>query len=214
MFLTRKRRNLHTISIGIVGTNNGAGVTHFAILLCNYFASKERRKTAFADLSRRRSVEVLYRVYNEDDQNGDGEKMTSGACFHMHGVDYYSINSREEIVNIIQLGYEYVVFDMGTFPAEGWEDELRRCHIRILVGNCCEWRQEEMERALEHRLIAQNRDRWVYTFFNGCEEIRRRLEKKYHIREHRIPTEEDPFMIHCRHFEALNNMLQEAYDCP
>lgn len=214
MFRMEKPHKKYTISIGIVGSGRGVGTTHFAILLCNYFASKEHRKTAFVDLSQERSVDVLYDIYSEGNRKEDGEKMTHRAYFRMHGVDYYSVDDREDIVNIIQLGYEYVVFDMGLFPTLRWEEELRRCHIRFLVTNCCEWKQRGAECALEHELVAGNRSRWVYTFFLGCEEIRRKLERRYHIRIRRIPTEEDPFVLHRRHFEALYNMLQEAYDCP
>lgn len=214
MFRKRKSRKKYTISIGIVGSSSGGGATHFAILLCNYFASKEHCRTAFVDLSQERSMDELYKIYSEGNQNADEEKMTHGAYFCMHGVDYYSVDKREDIVNIIQLGYEYVVFDMGIFPVANCEEELRRCHIRFLVMNCCEWKQRGAECVLEHRLIAANRDRWVYTFFLGCEEIKHRLERKYHITIHKIPTEEDPFLLHRRHFEALYNMLQEAYDCP
>ena len=211
---TRKRKHKYTITIGIVGTNMGVGVTHFAIMLCNYLASKEHCHTAFVDLSQRRSVDELQRIYDEAGQKiMRREDETLQPCFCMHGVDYYSLKDKHDIVNIIQLGYEYVVLDMGVFFNGDWIEEIRRCHIRFLVGNCCEWRQKDVRTVLEQGIAEMERRRWVYTFFTGCDDIRRRLEKLFRIHMHRIPMEEDPFSLHRCHFEAFQNMLQEAKKC-
>lgn len=204
----RQNRKKYTVTVGITGTAAHVGVTHLSIMLANYLASKEKCKVALVDRSQSHTLEILQQLLNDTEN-----QMCGINCFQMYGVDYYSDADQKEIANILQLGYDYIVLDFGNVWRKQYDYEILRCHIRIIIGSCCEWQQAGFTKLMEQPPIPEDCGTWQYAAFLGIESVRRQLEKRYHIHIHKIPFEEDPFQLHRTHFEPLNNMLQEALNC-
>lgn len=206
------KRRKYTVTIGISGADNKVGTTHLAIMLANYLASKERYKVAVVDMSASASLAVLREIY---EGNEDCEKTTipTTGSFHVHEVDYYSCVRQKDIANVLQLGYEYVIMDFGRYDMPGLYYELLRCHMKILLGSCCEWQQKKFEQAIMLQKESKLAGNWNYAAFFGIDSVKKEIEKKFRIQVHKVPYEEDPFRLHRTHFEPLNNMLQEALEC-
>ena len=205
----RKKRN-YSISIGITGMDSRVGVTHLAIMLANYLVSKERCQAAVVDRSQSGSLAVLQEIYDECAQT---RKDSACQCFQLHKVDYYSQATKKDIADILHMGYEYVIYDFGKNELSHSDYEILRCHMKILVGSCCEWQQEVFHSVMEQEEFMEQKKQWRFAAFLGSDAIRRGLEKRYHIKIHTIPFERDPFLLHQNHFEAFQIMLQEALEC-
>lgn len=205
-----RKTGICSITIGITGTDEHVGVTHLSIMLANYLVSKERCRAAVVDMSLSNSFAVLQEIY-QDGLYQELDKKSDRDCadFQMHKVDYYSQRRQKNIANIFQMGYEYIIIDFGKLSLHNCHSELLRCHVRILVGSCCEWQQQAFLQVLEEKQQLCDAGSWKYAAFLGIQEIRSRIEKKYHIQIHKIPFEEDPFQLHRKHFEPLKIMLQE-----
>lgn len=199
------RKGKHTITIGVAGAEGGVGTTHLAIMLANYLASKEKCRSALADMSQEQSIEALWQIY----EGGTLEATQKQHVFRMYGVDYYSGLTGKDIAGILQMGYEYTIFDFGRVSFARYEQEIMRCHVRILLGSCCEWEKQAFETALDRRMQFQDPGVWKYAAFVGTDSIVRKFEKRYHIKICRIPFEEDPFRLHRNHFEVFHQLLQE-----
>lgn len=202
-FCTKK----YTITIGIVGADKEVGVTHLSIMLANFLASKQKRRVAAVDFSQERSFEELSRLYGEEMY-----KSRENLCFRMHQVDYYSIEVSVDIARLLQWGYEYVVIDFGTMR-ESIQEEVRRCHIRILVGNCSEWKKKPLMHSITRWILSEKEFKWQIAAFMGIDTVKTQIEHQFGIHIQRIPYEEDPFVLHKSHFESLNSLLQEAEQC-
>lgn len=204
-----KRSGTYTIVLGIAGTDRHVGVTHLSIMLANYLTSKEKCRVAVVDRSTSNSLAVLQKIYeDETDQTTHGQ-LGGQACFQVHKVTYYCQMKQKDIANIFHMGYEYVVIDFGKVCLQQCDSEIWRCHMRILVGSCCEWQQQAFIQALEDKISVYDAGKWNYAAFLGIQAIRHKLEKQYHIKIKTIPFEKDPFQLHRTHFELLKNMLQE-----
>lgn len=205
----REKRRKYTVTIGVSGADNKVGTTHLAIMLANYLSSKERYKVAVADMSTSASLSVLHGIY----QDCEKTSVPVAGSFQIHKVDYYSCVGQKDIANILQSGYEYVIMDFGRYDLPGLYYELLRCHMKILLGSCCEWQQQKFEHAIMLQEESEHAGDWNYAAFFGVDSVKKNLEKKFRIHVHRVPFEEDPFQLHRTHFEPLNNMLQEALEC-
>lgn len=197
----------HTISIGIVGSDSGVGVTHLSIMLANYLASKKQRSVAAADFSESRSYEVLHRLY-EDMMPEE----IDNPSFRIHQVDYYSGIVPIDIAMLLQMGYEYVIMDLGRMCSRSLE-EAKRCHIRILLGGCCEWRKNHLMDAIERWILPEREFVWQIAAFLGIDTVKEQIEHQFAVQIQRIPYEEDPFVLHRNHFAPLSKLLQEEVHC-
>lgn len=206
--MTVRKNGKYTIAIGIIGTDRHVGVTHLCIMLANYLASKEHCRVAVVDMSKGNAIAVLRDIYQEEVFVKEG-KCKLNADFQIHKVDYYTQVRQEDIANLCQKGYEYVVMDFGKVCLQNRNQEILRCHIRIMVGSCCEWQQHAYIESMEEKKALDDSGKWKYAAFLGIKEIRQNIEKRYRIKIHKIPYEEDPFRLHREHFELLRNMLQE-----
>jgi len=110
------------------------------------------------------------------------------------------------------MGYEYVIMDLGRVCPRSLE-EAKRCHIRILLGNCCEWKKDPLIDAMKQWILPEREFIWQIAAFLGVDAVKAQMEQQFGIQIYRIPFEEDPFVLHRNHFEPLSKLLQEEVYC-
>ena len=85
------------VTVGIMGSCGGVGVTHLAIMLAGYLSSKEHRKTALIEFNHAGAFSALYDLYN--DKNRDSEEVDNQ--FNLNGVDYYTMKTESQLAEIV-----------------------------------------------------------------------------------------------------------------
>lgn len=179
-----------TRTIGIMGCHEGVGVTHFSIMMAGYISSKERKRTAVIELNHSGTFDNMGVLCCGDDYKRDMNIST----FQLAGVDYYCGMTVEQYVKIYQVGYEYIVVDMG----HEWKDnyyEFLRCNNQIIIGNCNEWNVLKFEECINAMIDGGLRDNIDFLNTFGNEKIRRQLERNYRIEIKNVPFIKTPFEI-------------------
>lgn len=189
------------ITIGILGNDKGAGVTHLAIMTAGYLSSKERKKTAVIELNHDDAFCEVNNLYYGD-LNTDNFNPVS---FNINGVDYYCGIGIEQYSGILNLGYEYIVLDFGCNLDNNFS-ELMRCNIKYIVGSCSEWKLIKFESFISDlkQVTGQNKVDFLYNFGNA--KLVTKIERAYHINIKRIPFEPTPFKLHTDSFAFLKQL--------
>lgn len=121
-----------------MGCNSGIGVTHLAIALCNFCASKLGKRTAYIELHQRN--EIL--PFLSGQKHTVSSKTDTGrSFFQCRGIDYYPNANEGEIPSLLNLGYSYLIFDLGSF-VEADFPEFLRCDCKIVLGSLAPWKAE------------------------------------------------------------------------
>lgn len=124
------------MTIGITSCSCGIGVTHLAVALCSFCASKLGKKTAFLEFHGKNEISQLFR---ESEHNASGKTECAQQCFHLSGVDYYPNINSSDIPALLNMGYHYLILDMGSV----WEtdfQELLRCDRKLILGSLAPWK--------------------------------------------------------------------------
>ena len=168
----KKKRIRHTTVIGVTGCIPHVGVTHLTIMLANYLSSKERYVVAAMDMSENNTFGLLKEILEEQIlQNCMSAQMNEN--FQVYKVNYYCKADWKGISDILQMGYEYVIVDLGIDVQKS--RQWIRCDKIIMVGSCCEWQYKQFQ---DEILKCQSDGiSWEYASFLGIDEVRRSLEK-------------------------------------
>lgn len=124
-FFSTKSKHQTTI-IGVVGAKRGVGVTHFCVLLAEYIA-----------LDKGSLVAVL-----ECNNHGDFEWLEEKFSFHQ--VDYYGGITKDNLNEIIEKEYAYLILDFGE-QLRGKQQMLALCQKKILIGVESWWKKTAMK---------------------------------------------------------------------
>ncbi len=173
-------------TIGITGSSGCVGVTHLSIMLANYLASKERSKTAVLELNSSGAFERLKERYAPDNEQ---------TYFKYQDVEYFCRPSQRMIANTFGMGYQYLVMDFG----KEWRNtsyEWSMCNVKIVIGDCCEWKQEEFDSMVSDMREWIEPGNCIFMAQKGNRTVRKRMERRHRIRLLNIPFEENPFQLH------------------
>lgn len=189
-------------TIGIIGSDSGAGVTHFSIMLAGYIASKERRRVAVAELNDSGAFTGMGVLYCGKNYNNNMEFST----FDLDGVDYFCKMTVEHYAQLYNVGYEYIIVDMGHEWKQNYYEFLR-CSKSVLIGNCNEWnvtRLEECISAINDKGLQDN----IYFLSNfGNSRLQKQLEKQYRITIQNIPFIKTPFELNRNSFTFFKQFM-------
>ncbi len=112
------------------------GATHLVITLANYSATEKRRKTAVIELSGNHAIEEL---------------IMQTEPFELAGVTYYPNWRMRNVPQILNLGYEVIIFDMGSVYYQ-IRMEFLRCRQKLVVGSLAPWRKQEYYRFIRDEM--------------------------------------------------------------
>lgn len=184
--------------IGIGGVGRSVGCTHFAVMLANYYAGIERKKTALLEWNHSGDFERI-------------ELMCTGKCrssdhFRVLDVDYYKNAGSKELTEVLGNHIDRILIDFGAVDDHRLA-ELLRCDKQFMIGSFTEWQEQSFR-----DFVKKNRDigdRWSYLAIFGSEETRREFRRRPGIQTIRIPFSADAFSVTRDTVEFFETLLKE-----
>lgn len=186
------------IIIGVIGTHKGVGVTHFSIMIANYFQNIMKRKTAYLEYNNSNDIIYLHKEYEEIILNDNIER------FKINNLYYYPNITKQNFSLIINENFEIYVVDMGV---NNLNDEFLLCDIKIVIGNMIEWKKDYLINFIENCKYISNYRDWVYFLMLGNEIDKKRFQKEFNIPIHIIGYEPDLYHISNATFNLFQKTL-------
>lgn len=189
------------LSVGILGTHKGCGVTHLGILLANYFSMYAGCRTAFLECHPQHDMQSL-QSYVYGDPPPD-----NGGSFKVCRVSYYGNIKEQAIAEVVGDNYDCVILDFGT-DLSRCKNEFLRCDKRIVVSSLAPWRIYELERFIVSTGHIKFSGQWIYAVpFAKSREIKRTAQDLG--REIcAIPYESDPFDLSGESARTLRQLIK------
>lgn len=175
------------ISVGVLGTGAGAGVTHIAICIAAVLAA-DRKKVCFRERSAHRDIGKL---------NG-----SESEAFTYKKVDFFTEENEAHCIGR-RPGYDYEIFDLGCSKAK--LRELARCDIKLIVGPCAKWRTDEYRFLNELKNNGTDMSGWNLLVNLSTEEMLRDREEK--LNGIAFPPVTDPFRPEKKVKEIIESII-------
>lgn len=170
---------------GIIGAGSGCGVTHFTVLLANYLAAVERKRTAVLAWDGSFGIRELTEACL-------GGKAAGSKPVSILEVDYFPDGGAEELAWCMQQRYDCILLDLGSLR-EGGSAQFLQCQIRFFLGALNEWKLAELMKQKEW--MQKGRGRWIFLAAFGSQEARREVKRRYGLWFEPIPYAPDAFSI-------------------
>lgn len=169
-------------------------MTHLAIALANYIDGWLHAQTALVEFGDR---DTLGRLSSAGDRES----------FAINGVDYFPAASTRDIGVIFNMGYEYIIIDLGR-DSRSAREELLRCNGKLIVGSLCPWRRASYYEFIG-RIQKNMGELDLYTFlalFEDKIEIKR-CRRTFKVQAKSIPFIADPFCIKEQETPFLHSLI-------
>jgi hypothetical protein len=191
-----------TIVISCLGVEKTAGTTHTALLVANYFA-KQGRRVAIIEANQNEDFALIETAYHS------GTDRYTHSSFSIQGVDHYKSSYRYDIAELLEMNYDYIILDLGSYLETTFLEEFYRSHVQIIVGHGIEWRQPKL---LEFALAHDHRDqsKWIYTVPLAEEQVIKDIRQE--LQEglvYAIPHHPDPYRTQKNTEIVLGQFLKE-----
>lgn len=196
-----RKKQLKREVIGILSTESGCGCTHFSIMLANYLSSIIGHKVCIGECNKSRTFEKLEQTYE-----GNKTIDTRTTSFRILKTKYFKNIEKEEMPELLNESYDYMIIDFGNEYEERKEDFIR-CKRRFVIGSFCDWKLSSYILFLEKTSKEIGRDQWEFFSVMGDDEIRKKLEKSYRIKICPVPFETSPFFINKKNLSFFKNIL-------
>lgn len=178
--LARKQKERKTV--GFFGVDSGVGTTHAAIAAANYAVNEWGVSAAVAEMG---NCPCLW-----DLNDGRGNENH----FMIDGVGYYPQIEPEEMPQLLNSVYQYLILDMGC-DERCWQEFLR-CDLKYVVASFSPWRIRRAEQFME--LHEKEHSKNYFTALltvTGSVYEKRKFQQKYHVPVRTIPFIADPFWL-------------------
>lgn len=175
--------------IGLIGTHNGAGVTHLGILLANYLSECLGQKTAFVECSPKNDLQYVERYFFDQ-----SEDLYNHDYFIIRRVTFYKNRNLHGLPEIVGDKYDCVILDLGTDMVKN-KSEFLRCDKKIVISSLAVWKMHELERFVSNNAHVKNSKQWIYAIpFSQSKPLKEGI-KKLQRKIYGIPYEPDPFIL-------------------
>lgn len=178
--LARKQKERKTV--GFFGVDSGVGTTHTAIAAANYAVNEWGVSAAVAEMGNRPCLWDL--------SDGRGNENH----FMIDGVGYYPQIEPEEMPQLLNSVYQYLILDIGC-DERCWQEFLR-CDLKYVVASFSPWRIRRAEQFME--LHEEEHSKNYFTALltvTGSVYEKRKFQQKYHVPVRTIPFIADPFWL-------------------
>lgn len=190
-----------------MGCSPGIGVTHLAVSLCNYCASKQRLRCALLELHSRDELSVLCPDHDDSMQAASGD---AHPCFTLHNVDYYPRVYGSEMPSLLNRGYDYLILDMGAL-GEADISEFLRCDRKLIIGSLAPWKLRKYEAFFKQFDRYTNLgEGFCYLVQTGVNETLSDFSKAQNVRMHNVPFIGNPFRIDKDLFPFFSTLLSSG----
>ena len=172
--------------IGIAGCTPGSGVTHIAISAANYLTGMMGFRVAYVEVKEKSDI-VQFLEKNP---------IIHSRCvgFSHMNVDYFPQAQADDVADIEELGYDFLICDLGVIEPEV-RSVLRRCHRRIIIGSLKPWKYKKYSEYMRDLYMKDDSLRgFLYVIFLRKEE-EQRFYREFGVRVKGVSLIEDPFRL-------------------
>lgn len=195
----RKCKVTSHMSIGIIGTQPGVGVTHLSLCLANYLCSAKKYRVNYIEICDKSSI---YELLKEN-----GIYIGDESCYKFKGVNYYPDSSvalakrlifSENAINIVDISH----MSLDTISL------AMVCTRFFVIGSLKPWCKENYQAFLHYASsIEVDMRRFKYRTGPFDEELADRFSRENHIVVKSLPVLSDPFRLKPSGFDVLENIL-------
>ena len=180
--------------IGVWGFSSGCGVTHMAIAIAVYAKQMWRHRTAYVEFNASNQITSLV-----------GEERYWQEEFSYHGIRFYANVTREKLWQILRMGYETLILDMGT-KGDRVPNEFKLCHTKMILVDGAKWKRNRLEAWLK-KIEKEEVSQYQHLIpFAGKQEIRV-LNHDYATNFYSIPYQQDAFCLNLPMIELLKMLV-------
>lgn len=182
--------------IGIGGTENHVGCTHFAIMMLNYLAGFRRRNPALLEWNRSGDFEKIEIVCTG--------KTRVEKPYRVLEADYYKVSGSKELAEALKRQYSDILIDFGKLEEEQFAEFLR-CEKQFVIGSFSEWQEGRFREFV--RQNGTGKKSWNYLAVFGSEETRKEFMRRPGILARRIPFSADAFSVTKECWEFFEKLI-------
>lgn len=183
----------------VMGSEKGVGVTHFSILLANYYAEILGRKTAIIDLNKDRDYSLLEEMCRP-------EGAAHRAEYRIRKVTYYPGMNKEKMAEVFGKGYQSIVIDAGS-NAEYYRNEISMCDSRFFIGAVNPWKISTYLDSINGYLKVYNMKDIDYLYTFGDSDSVKYLTDVTGKELFQIPVIYNPFSITGKQLDSIEKII-------
>lgn len=191
--ISRQENQPGKLTIGVIGTHHGTGVTHLSILLANYLSQWLGKKVAYVEYGQQEDIMHMKNIYSEV-YGSTKESSEEEDFFLIHRVTYYKSVRPAELAEIIGASYDCIILDLGMDFIKN-KHEFFRCDRKLVVSSLTPWKQQELERFQQHTCHINQSDEWLYMIPFVKKRELKQAAKEFRKQFWGIPYEPDPFSL-------------------
>lgn len=185
-----------TITIGLIGTKTGVGVTHMGVMLAVFLGIVKGNKVAIVErnsISSIRQAMVIRKLINSHNLK----------TFYKRISTY---TAEDDLTEILSLGFDYVIMDFGCDFANN-KSYFLQCRHKLIFASLTWW---EMQKLVDFMAVTEGiRGRsWEFFSYGEISSIKRYFWKNFKVMINGIPYESDPFRLTENGLEFLQNITR------
>lgn len=186
LFNKIKQKDISKVTIGIVGTHPGVGVTYTSIMLAFYLGDELGKKTALLEANSNNDLSILQSAYQWSE--------VDNYSFHFGQITCYKNVLKTSMAEILNDNYERIIMDFGSDLSKNW-DEFLRCSTKIIIGSHAVWNLHKLKQFIKSVEHIPGNEAWLYLIPGGEEKAISKLRKELKRAIYGIPVEKDPIMV-------------------
>lgn len=195
------KRKEKTIIIGVMGTHPGVGVTHTAIMLCQYLSKEKYVETAYLEMNQRNEINYLHGA-----KLGVENGTVVEDLFDIENITFYKNVTSERFITLYNQKYMYCILDLGSDFSQN-QEEFLRCDIKILVGSLAEWKRPYTFQCIYAKRHLPGFEYWLHLIVFGQRKDMKIASSELGIRMNGIGYEPDPFLLKGENKKLFQKLL-------
>lgn len=176
----------NTVTIGIIGTCDGAGVTHMVLMIAVYLAFVKGYRIAIVEMNDSGNLRQAEIIRSSLDR--------AGYKYYKKKISILSKPEMNDISQLISDNYDYVIFDYGS--DYGTNNKLFLLNnIKIVIGSLSWWKLQFYVSFFAKTENENSRRKWMFLGNNVYRKAKKYLEHTFKISIETIPYEPNPFEL-------------------
>lgn len=190
-YLKELQQNNKTITIGIIGTVKGSGVTNMAVAIANYLSGITRKSVSVYEYNGSRTFAKMNEYFGSQD------------IAKHNGCVYYPKGS-VKLSSLYGDKFDFVIIDFGTERLN--LNEFNKCNYKIVMGSLEPWNLKLYSEPENIINVAGENKNWNMVF-NGDRKNLKRFQKELGIHIIKRPFIDNPFIIDISLVEFFEDLL-------
>lgn len=154
----------------------------------------------------------ISQLFPTSDSHRNADSLEDLKRVSLYGIDFYPRTGESKIPALLNRGYHYLIFDMGSFTETAFP-ELLRCDRKLVLGSLAPWKAGSYQDFFAYNYDTSNlMEGFYYLMQTGNAKELLQFSKTYHIPRRNIvpiPFIKNPFCIEKESFLFFQELLSE-----